>query len=391
MNTNMSVIESLLMKSLDEQMQLGYADTAREIASQPALWRETLKLVESKFQELEDFLGVDPVLVLSGAGSSHYVSLSVQPALKRVFSRVDAIPSTEILMDPESSLPRDPFILVSFARSGNSPEGNAVSELAESLRPGLVRQLAITCNRDGTLASIVGKLGPRGKVLLLPEESNDRSLAMTSSFSCMVVAALALAYRGRRAEYAAHAGGLASAIQPFILSVSDRADRLAREGYSRVFFLASRPFLGGALEGHLKIQELSGGAVISKAEDTLGFRHGFMAAVDGESLVILFRSSDPDRRLYEEDLIREMAEKRLGKHIVVIDSELPSGETGFETVFCGSLPDDWRSLVPAVFGQLLGFFLSLGKGLRPDNPSPTGVINRVVQGVRIHPRTGARA
>lgn len=387
MNNNMSAIETLLNKPADEQVKAGYADTAREIASQSGLWLETLTLADNAMAGLSDFLGKDPVILLSGAGSSHYVSLSVQPALKRVYSQVDAIPSTEILMDPESSFPRKPFVLVSFARSGNSPEGNAVASLAEELRPGLVRQIAITCNKDGGLASIVGSLGNRGKVILLPEASNDRSLAMTSSFSCMVVAGLSLAFLDRRPAYATLVHGLASSAKTLINTASDLASELSREGYKRVFFLASRPFLGGAYEGHLKIQELTGGAVLAKAEDTLGFRHGFMAAVDKDSLVVLFRSNDGDRRLYEDDLLREMTGKKLGKRIVVVSDSGSESDSSVTALACGSISDDdGRALVPALFGQLLGIFTSMACGLKPDNPSPSGVINRVVQGVYIHPR-----
>jgi len=35
-------------------------------------------------------------------------------------------------------------------------------------------------------------------------------------------------------------------------------------------------------------------------------------------------------------------------------------------------------------GQTLGLFKSLAFGLKPDNPSVKGVINRVVKGVKIY-------
>ena len=44
-------------------------------------------------------------------------------------------------------------------------------------------------------------------------------------------------------------------------------------------------------------------------------------------------------------------------------------------------------LVPPVYvivGQLLALFTSLHRGLRPDNPSESGIIHRVVQGVKVY-------
>ena len=53
--------------------------------------------------------------------------------------------------------------------------------------------------------------------------------------------------------------------------------------------------------------------MIAKVEDTLGFRHGPMAAADAKSLIVLFLSRSPYRRLYELDLLRELQDKGLGK------------------------------------------------------------------------------
>jgi tagatose-6-phosphate ketose/aldose isomerase len=166
-----------------------------------------------------------------------------------------------------------------------------------------------------------------------------------------------------------------------------------------MFFLGTRPFLGGAMEAHLKVQELSGGTVVAAAEDTLGFRHGFMAAVDADSLIALFLSRDPHRRRYELDLLKELHDKRLGrKSIVVCDGreglgQAPSdGPPRREVIDYGPAPgvtDEVRAPLLAVTGQLFGLFFSLRAGLHPDNPSPSGIIARIVQGVRIYPY-GAR-
>lgn len=381
---NTSILDSLLLAPATERDRLGYTNTLPEIVQQPKLWPLAAEVAVRDLLPLCQKEAGCPLL-LAGAGSSHFAGLSVQPALKRAGVAAEAVPSTEILLDPESVFPRRSFVLVSIARSGNSPEGNAVVRLAEALRPGLVRQVAVTCNPEGELAALVGGL-PGGVVSLMPEGSDDRSLAMTSSFTCLAVAILSMAYAGRPQVYRSAVLELSAAAAAQLPVAAQLADDLARDRYGRVIFLASRPFLGGAHEAHLKVQELSGGTVIAKAEDTLGFRHGFMAAVDDSTLLVAFLSSDPYRRQYEKELLAEIRAKKLGKTVVAVsdpdpdlaelcDHALPWG---------GPVSDDARAILSVLFGQLLGTCFSLSLGLRPDNPSPEGVINRVVQGVRVH-------
>ncbi len=378
---------TLLQAPEHERIASGYDNTAREIASQPELWPVVMTRTMESLATLASVKERGPVL-LSGAGSSHYVGLAIVPALRRTGYRAEAIPSTEILTDPESTLPREPFTLVSFARSGNSPEGNAVVKLAQKLRNGQANQLAITCNPEGELGRLVRELpGNSGSVLQLPEKTNDRSLAMTASYTSMVIAGMALAYTSRPDEYRAMVQGLSSAAQTILPEASALACSLGLTQYPRVFFLASRPMMGAALESALKVQELSAGHIVAKAEDTLGFRHGFMAALDPDSLVVFFMSSDPYRRRYEIDLLKEIRTKGLGRKLVAVSEEDSSLKN-----LCDELLvwprwqcDDDRNVLAAMFGQLLGFYSCLAMGLKPDNPSPQGVISRVVQGVTIYP------
>ncbi len=394
MATTKNALQDLLDRPTSEQESRGYINTAAEIASQPSVWRKTLDVMEGGFPALAGFCTESHRLLLTGAGSSYFAALSVVPFLRHFYQCVEAIPSTEIVMDPDSSFPREEFILVSLARSGDSPEGNAVFELAEKLRPGLVSHLVITCNGDGELARLVDARRSRGLKLLLPEESNDKGLAMTASFSSLTIAAYALGFLQSPRAYREAVEGLAQGAETLLVVGSDLARDLAGEGYSRVFFLGSRPFLGGAMEAQLKVQELSGGAVVARAEDPLGFRHGFMAAVDANSLIVLAVSQDPCRQLYEMDLLAEIRQKGLGRKTVAMTGgrnrpDLQKIGALTDALFdygpVASVADQFLSPLVALTGQLLGVFFSLHAGLRPDNPSPSGVINRVVQGVHIHP------
>jgi tagatose-6-phosphate ketose/aldose isomerase len=96
-------------------------------------------------------------------------------------------------------------------------------------------------------------------------------------------------------------------------------------------------------------------------------------------------SSDSLRRSYEIDLIDELRSKKIG-HLVGI------AETGeWDALFDEKIPaiapeedDSLRTPYEIVGPQWLGYYLSLRIGLNPDNPSPDGIINRVVSGVRIY-------
>jgi tagatose-6-phosphate ketose/aldose isomerase len=390
-NTRGSLPE-LVKEPIAEQEKAGYVYTASEIWNQPELWLRTAGIAIASIPALVPFLKGKKRILLTGAGSSYYVAASVATALRDSFPVVEAIPSTEIVENPESSFPRGEFVLVSFARSGDSPEGNAVIELAEELRPGTVFHLAVTCNSSGRLASLIAGLGSRGLVLRLPPETNDKSLAMTSSFTSMTVAGYALAFLDRPEVYRSTVSALSQIAGQLLEEGSRLVSSLTAGDFGRVFFLASRPSVAAAQEAQLKVQELTAGRIVAKAEDTLGFRHGFMSAVDGDSLIVLALSGDVRRRAYEMDLLREFRAKKLGKRIVAVSPRAADlgqlrdcSDDVLEYATAPLVTDEYRSPLIVLPGQLLGLYFSMAAGLKPDNPSPAGVINRVVKGVTIYP------
>ncbi len=391
MNSTQASLSGLLGRDAAEQSRLGYAHTANEIAQQPELWLETRDIMIAAIPKLKELCASARRMVLTGAGTSYYVALSVLPAIKSKFSGAEAVSTTDIVMDPETCFPDEPFVLISFARSGNSPETMAVVDLAEQIRPGLATHIAVTCNKSGRLASGMGNLGKRGFTVLLPERSNDKGLAMTSSYSCMTVAGFAFSCLDHPQAYREIAAGLSAMAGSVLDPMSDAAKKIAAEAYERMFFIVSRPGFGGAMEAHLKVQELSAGKTVVKADDTLGLRHGFLVSIDSHSLVVLFLSRDPYRRRFELDLLKEFRDKKLGRQIVVVCEKEGASEVRSPTVRTfeydadPAVADHYKSPIIALFGQLIGMHNSIRLGLHPDNPSPSGVINRVVQGVTIYP------
>ncbi len=377
--------------------------TAREIAQQPAVWKGIERMMTNEAGALRTFLGPllerrDLRVVLTGAGTSAFVGECLAPALRRRTQlRVDAVATTDLVGSPDDWLePAVPMLLVSFARSGNSPESVAALSLAEQgVRE--CHHLIVTCNREGDLYRR-GQRQRNARLVLLPEETNDRGFAMTSSFTGMMLAA-ALAF-----DLLPHDApdSLASWTACVLEAGLPAAVHLARCGFERVVYLGSRELAGLAREAALKMLELSDGNVVAVAETPMGFRHGPKTIVNGKTLVVMFLCNDAYTRRYELDLLRELRADGVAARIVALhagnaDAALAgaahagAGPAQSIAVQVASGATDLGLCFPyAVFAQTFAFLQSLNLGLRPDTPNARGVVNRVVQGVSIHPWNPSR-
>jgi tagatose-6-phosphate ketose/aldose isomerase len=396
----MNALEELLSRSAAEKRRLGIEATPTEIAQQPEMWRDTARRVAAAAPQLQALCaqvglpGSAAEIIFAGAGTSDFVGRCVQgPVSAALRTRALAVPTTDIVTHPQYGFPADrPGLMVSFARSGNSPESVAALDVVLQERP-QIRHLVITCNGEGELARRAQQLGDRAFVLVLDPRTNDRGLAMTSSFTSMVIAGLGLAYLDRVEEYTALVARAATAAARVLEKVPDVAKALVEQRPARACFLGSGALTGAAVECHLKLQELTDGGVICFFDSFLGLRHGPRAAIHDDTLVVYFVSSDPDVRRYELDLIRGNREQGIGlAHLLVVAEESAElSAMGDHVIATGAdMPDALFAPVATIVGQLLGLFASLARGLKPDAPSAGGVIHRVVQGVTIYPHRGAQ-
>jgi D-galactosamine 6-phosphate deaminase/isomerase len=368
--------------------------TAREISQQPVVWAKIAAAMDGAAGATQAFLAPllarrDLRIVLTGAGTSAFVGECLAAPMKRTTQlRVDAVATTDLVGSPASCLdPEVPTLLVSFARSGNSPESLAAVALAEQY----VRDchhLIVTCNAEGELYRKGQKLR-NAHLLLLPDETNDRGFAMTSSFTGMMLAtslAFVLLGKDRPLTLGRLAADVLETRMPYITE-------LARAGFERVVYLGGQEFKGLAREAALKMLELSDGKVVALAETPLGFRHGPKTIVNGKTLVVMFLSNDPYARRYEMDLLRELRSDAVAGRVVTLAANATSAKQeseGPQVDWVGiSAPPETSNLALCfpyvVFAQSLAFLQSLSLGLRPDTPNARGVVNRVVQGVSIYP------
>ena len=367
--------------------------TAEEISSQPKLWMETYcKLFDEK-EKIGSFL--DKILandnlsvILTGAGTSAFIGEALAGGFQKKWEvDVRAIATTDLITHPDNYFIRSkPTLLISFARSGDSPESLASVELANKYCDELY-ELNITCNKDGELAKKAG--AGNSYVFLLPEETNDKSLAMTSSFSSMLLAGLLIL----NLKEIGQMKPLIKKIQDFGNYILDEClpglEKIAAMNYERMVFLGSGPLWGIAHESHLKVQELSDGKVICVYDSFLGFRHGPKAVVNNSTVVVYLFSNNAYAQLYELDLVRSVNATTAGEKSVAIGNGYDGKEFNFDLSiqFPGgtdSIPEDFLSVFYILPAQIIGFYKSLSLGLSPDSPSKSNSISRVVQGVKIY-------
>jgi len=389
-------LERLLACSPEEQERRGYAHTLREICQQPVTWLETGAIASASLPLLRAALarvadnGASGAIVLTGSGSSVYAGECLAPTLQAALrAPVLAVSAGEVLTNPLGSLPpRGPFLLVSLARSGNSPESCGVLDsVRESMSGG--QHLVITCNRQGRLAtSYAGD--PRVSTLVLGDATCDRSLVMTSSFTNMVLAGLLLAKTDDAPGYSRWFEALALSGAALLLQDGQAIARLARTDYRSAVYLGSGCHHGAARESALKMLEMTAGRVKTFSETYLGLRHGPMCAIDEETLVVCFLSADPVVRAYERDLLEELHRKKLGARKLLVGHDVPDALVSAQDLAVElsdvELGDAPLPILDVLVGQLLAFFRCLHEGLRPDMPSADGVISRVVERFALHRR-----
>lgn len=369
--------------------------TKHEIEGQPKLWTETLNLLRENKHIAEFFKPIRKHerlnIVLTGAGTSAYIG-EITEHLFRLNEciSVRAISTTTLVTHFNSNINTSvPLLLISFARSGNSPESIATVDIAES-RCDKVYHIALTCNPSGKLAQKVAGL-QNGLTVLLPPESEDKGLAMTGSFTSLVLSSVYLAHKWNGKNENNQLQKIAETAENEILSFPPELKALSFQDFDRIVFLGSGPLLGMAKESHLKVQELTDGHVVGKFDSFLGFRHGPKAVVNKNTVLVFLFSPDNKVFRYEKDLVQEILQDGIAMHCVGVFCDKNQADLidlDHKIVFDldeNVKDSDYHLLLYVIPAQIIGFYKSLYLGLNPDSPSQNNVISRVVKGVTIYP------
>ena len=384
----------MLNYTKEELLELGAEITTREIYQQPDVWKEAFEAYQAKCEEIAAFLQDiadrhDYIkVILTGAGTSAYVGDTLVPYFKEVYDErkwnFNSIATTDIVANPETYLKKDvATVLVSFARSGNSPESVATVDLAKALVDDLY-QVTITCAAEGKLA-LQAHGDDRNLLLLQPAASNDAGFAMTSSFTSKMLTAL-LVFDPTEFAVKAQRFEVVTSLARKVLDNAADVKELVDLDFNRVIYLGAGPFFGLAHEAQLKILELTAGQVATMYESPVGFRHGPKSLINEDTVVLIFGTTSDYTRKYDLDLVREVAGDHIARRVVLLSDQAFGLENVKEVALgCGGVLNDIYRVFPyIVYAQLFALLTSLKVENKPDTPSPTGTVNRVVQGVIIH-------
>ena len=380
----------------DERLgELGAKITVREIEQQPVVWKEALENYYNKKIEIDAFLAKiankhnKVRVIFTGAGTSAFVGDTVMPYLK---SKVDetkweltSTPTTDLLSNPRQYFNKEiPTLLVSYSRSGNSPESMAAVDLGNQLVKDFY-QLTITCAKDGKVA--INAAGDEKNLLLLqPSLSNDKGFAMTSSFTCMTLTTL-LVFDTLTDEEKSNAVNIIADMAEDAMSKIDVISEMISQDFKRVIYLGSGSLAALTREASLKILELTAGKIATLFDSSLGFRHGPKSFVDEESLIFVFMSNDPYTRLYDLDMINEIYKDNIAQNVYSIttdENEEFAGNKFLYPKIGKDIPEGYLALAYVVFAQIVSVMAAVKVKNTPDTPSATGTVNRVVKGVIIH-------
>ena len=383
----------------EEQMKESFSTfTIHEIYQQPATWRKTCAQLAACKDELQKFVdqvvkAADFDIVLTGAGTSEFVGNSLYHALNKKYDfKVKSYASTDIVPNPEDTLSRTkPTLLVNFGRSGNSPESVGSVEAAEVVCENIYH-LFVTCNCEGALSKLADKHDNCFALNLTPE-THDKSFAMTSSYSNMYLATYLALNLDRLDEITAAVEKICAAGENFLNNQYEEVAKIVADfDFNRIVYLGNIALKGVAQESALKMLELTAGKVATMYDSQLGFRHGPKSIINDNTLTVAYLSDDPYRRRYELDLIKEMAGQRKGNKIAVVyntDCEEVKELADYTIQFNvgEAMENVMLGLDFIMFAQTLAVMKSLSMGITPDNPCPTGEVNRVVKGVTLYPYT----
>lgn len=377
---------------MDKINALGATYTATEIKQQPKLWLETYNIVKENEETIKDFfkrrLKSNTRIILTGAGTSDYVGDTAYLHLAKTLNlRVEAIATTDLVSNPYEFIEEDtPTILVSYARSGNSPESvGAYDIFQENIKD--ISQLVITCNKEGELAKKARDCN-NNLCLLMPELSNDKSFAMTSSFSCMLLATLLSFDIENIDKNKKYVDIVVNQGNEILENKWQDVKELVDYDAERIVYLGSGILKGLCQEMALKNLELTSGKKVTVCESVLGFRHGPKSIINDNTLVIFMNSTNKYTNLYDIDLIKEISGDSGDHKLAVIsyrkNEELNGLCNKYIEIDGQAIPEVFTVFNYMLFGQMFGLFSSLKLGISPDNPRPDGTVNRVVKGVIIH-------
>lgn len=254
----------------------------------------TEKVIFEQFRYWEKAIGSnartygEELLVFVGCGTSYNLALALAAYSNMAGRKAIAAPGAEWENRPSVFWPEwRKTHVVALSRSGETTETVAA---AKASRAAGALVTAITVEAESSLAKNCDRL-------IAAATHPDEGIVMTVSASLMVLLGLQMIGQEVPSSVVGSARRLADALDAALSKII--ADR------SHFVFLGSGPLFGIALEGALKLMEMS--QIVTQAFHPLEYRHGPISLVDGKTAAVMLYSSD--QKEAEIKLVGELRDK----------------------------------------------------------------------------------
>lgn len=336
--------------------------TLTEILSQPQVWREAQRELESNpaVRAVITAAASQKEWLFVGCGSSFYLAEAAAAAwMLFTGRRARAVPASELLLFPHlTQLDSQELHAVVISRSGRTSEAVRAAELLSKKHN--LPTIALTCAHDSDLSKACN-------ITIVLSSADEESMVMTRSFTSMLTALLHLASsQATSLSLSASFETICSAVSSQIHSWSQQVQSfVASREFADYIFLAQGPFYPIAREAALKITEMSGS--YAQAYHTMEFRHGPKSIVGPQTCLMFFLSESG--RDAESEVLAEM--KQLGGETIAVCNRAAEsvGRSADLLVDLNAHAAELALLAPfLVPAQLLAYHTSVKKGLNPDAP-----------------------
>jgi glutamine---fructose-6-phosphate transaminase (isomerizing) len=338
-----------------------HSHTMSEILSQPTCWSECLRELAGSEELLSACKLANPAgeWLLIGCGSSYYLAIAAASTFNHLGLRARAVPASEVLLYPDLHLPKGrDYVPIVISRSGLTSEVLNAARMLEQERG--VKTIAITCAEGRPLESLA-------TVTLKLSAADEKSMVMTRSFTSMLLALQYLAAMVRQdARFRDALVRLPDQVSPLLRKVPAQLREFVQtHDYADYVFLAQGLLFGIANEAMLKTTESS--SSYTQVFHSMEFRHG-PKSIAGPGTFIAFFISESS---YETELEVLTEMRKLGSATLVVANVVDARArkaADFSIELRLDTPEYARVAAYAIWGQLIGVYTGLKKGLNPDAP-----------------------
>jgi len=354
--------------NLDSAEKDGYPHfMLKEIMEQPKVIRETVNAATNNYKSIIDNIDVAGFtkIVITACGSAYNAGV----VAKYVFEKLCGFPSIEVELASEfryrDTVINDKTLVILISQSGETAD--TIAAMREAKAKGSVT-LAIVNVVGSTIAK-------EADFCLLTAAGPEIAVATTKAFSAQLVLlyllavwfAVKLGALSREAEQ-----NLLSQIAALpektadILKQIDSIQKYASNcvGYKSIFFIGRNIDYAIALEGSLKLKEIS--YIHSEAYAGGELKHGTISLIEEDTLVVAISNCPP---LYGKIMSNVEQVMSRGAKVLLIGN-CPNIEPN-DKVFHIALPEISELFSPSLSVmvlQLFSYYIAANKGLDIDKP-----------------------